>query len=446
MVRFHALGSVTITEQDRELAVGGPRQRRLLAMLLIHRNAVVSVDRLADVVFEGEPTPAASTTLRSYVARVRRVINGAEGIGVVTQAPGYQLQLPDDAFDVARFEAMVGGGTGARVPRRCHRCRLRAARGARPLARRRLRRVRRRGVGATGGAAARGAAARDAGGALRRRAGLRPGGRPRARDRGPRAPAPAARGGVVPAHARPVPRRPAGGRAPCVPGPSQRDGGGARPRSGAVAAAARGTHPRPRPRAAPARAGRARRCAATGSASGWARGTTAPSPWRSSRGSPGDRHPGRPPRGGGRPALRADLRVDRPPGGGAPPRGHRADRRLLARAGRRLPGDATPPGRVARRSPRPRPAGSRRAGRAHAPGRVGAGGCRAMPGSSTGACARAACCTTTTGCRTCRDFALAPAELVSRRGCARRWRRWCGRRPIAPTFGRSRPPRRLRFR
>ena len=84
MVRFHALGSVTITEQDRELAVGGPRQRRLLAMLLIHRNAVVSVDRLADVVFEGEPTPAASTTLRSYVARVRRVMNGAEGIGVVT--------------------------------------------------------------------------------------------------------------------------------------------------------------------------------------------------------------------------------------------------------------------------------------------------------------------------------------------------------------------------
>jgi DNA-binding SARP family transcriptional activator len=84
MVRFHALGSVTITEQGRELAVGGPRQRRLVAMLLIHRNAVVSVDRLADVVFEGEPTPAASTTLPSYVARVRRVIDGAERIAVVT--------------------------------------------------------------------------------------------------------------------------------------------------------------------------------------------------------------------------------------------------------------------------------------------------------------------------------------------------------------------------
>jgi DNA-binding SARP family transcriptional activator len=41
-----------------------------MAMLLIHRNSVVSVDRLAEAVFAGDPTPAASTTLRSYVARL----------------------------------------------------------------------------------------------------------------------------------------------------------------------------------------------------------------------------------------------------------------------------------------------------------------------------------------------------------------------------------------
>ena len=113
-MRFHALGSVTITEQDRELAVGGPRQRRLLAMLLIHRNAVVSVDRLADVVFDGEPTPAASTTLRSYVARVRRVMNGAEGIAVVTQAPGYQLAAPRRRLRRGALRGHGGRGTGAR--------------------------------------------------------------------------------------------------------------------------------------------------------------------------------------------------------------------------------------------------------------------------------------------------------------------------------------------
>ena len=44
MIRFHALGGLTVTdEHGDELGMGGSRQRRLMAMLLIHRNAVVSV-------------------------------------------------------------------------------------------------------------------------------------------------------------------------------------------------------------------------------------------------------------------------------------------------------------------------------------------------------------------------------------------------------------------
>lgn len=109
LVRFHALGGLTVTdEQGGELGVGGSRQRRLLTMLLIHRNAVVSVDRLVEAVFAGDPTPAASTTLRSYVARTRRLVgSGGAGPVVVTQAPGYVLRVPDDAFDVACFERSV---------------------------------------------------------------------------------------------------------------------------------------------------------------------------------------------------------------------------------------------------------------------------------------------------------------------------------------------------
>lgn len=112
MIRFHALGGLTVTDELRgEVGIGGPRQRRLLAMLLIHRNAVVSVDRLADAVFAGAPTPAASTTLRSYVARTRRLVDGAQsGTVVVTQAPGYVLRVPVEAFDVACFERSVAEG------------------------------------------------------------------------------------------------------------------------------------------------------------------------------------------------------------------------------------------------------------------------------------------------------------------------------------------------
>jgi WD40 repeat protein/DNA-binding SARP family transcriptional activator len=108
MLRFHALGGLTISDDEDEVSVGGPRQRRLMAMLLIHRNTVVSTDRLADAVFAGEPTPGASTTLRSYVARIRRVVDGnGSAPMVVTQAPGYVLRLPAEVFDVACFERLV---------------------------------------------------------------------------------------------------------------------------------------------------------------------------------------------------------------------------------------------------------------------------------------------------------------------------------------------------
>jgi WD40 repeat protein/DNA-binding SARP family transcriptional activator len=107
MIRFHVLGALEICDDTGPLNIGGARQRRLVAMLLVHRNEVVSVDRLADAVFAGDPTPAAATTLRSYVARLRRVIDADSALSLVTQAPGYVLHIQDDAFDVARFEAMT---------------------------------------------------------------------------------------------------------------------------------------------------------------------------------------------------------------------------------------------------------------------------------------------------------------------------------------------------
>ena len=105
----HALGSIRVTRDGVEQPLGGARQRRLLAVLLIHRDTVVPVDRVADVVFAGEPTQAAATTVRSYVARLRRVL----GDIVVTRAPGYQLSLGPIGFDVAEFEADVVAGRAA---------------------------------------------------------------------------------------------------------------------------------------------------------------------------------------------------------------------------------------------------------------------------------------------------------------------------------------------
>ncbi len=111
MIEFRALGSLGVTIDGRDAAVGGSRQRRLLAMLLIHRDSVVSVDRLADAVFAGEPTSAANTTMRSYIARIRKVLEpGGPEVAVTTQAPGYVLRAPADAVDTARFEQLLATG------------------------------------------------------------------------------------------------------------------------------------------------------------------------------------------------------------------------------------------------------------------------------------------------------------------------------------------------
>jgi hypothetical protein len=46
-VEFRILGPLEVVEQGRTLALGGPRQRALLALLLTRANEVVSADRLS---------------------------------------------------------------------------------------------------------------------------------------------------------------------------------------------------------------------------------------------------------------------------------------------------------------------------------------------------------------------------------------------------------------
>ena len=122
MLTFQTLGALEVTDNGEPVRIGGARQRRLVAMLLIHRNAVVSVDRLADAVFAGEPTAAANTTMRSYVARLRRIVQGEGSMAsVVTRPPGYAMHVGDQAFDVGRFERLVrdaGGPHGLDAPER----------------------------------------------------------------------------------------------------------------------------------------------------------------------------------------------------------------------------------------------------------------------------------------------------------------------------------------
>ena len=104
MLEFRILGPLEVVDQDRPLGLGGPRQRGLLAILLLRRGEVVSSDRLIDELWGERPPATAAKTLQGYVSHLRKAL----GNGVlVTRGGGYLLEVTPDQVDADRFEAEV---------------------------------------------------------------------------------------------------------------------------------------------------------------------------------------------------------------------------------------------------------------------------------------------------------------------------------------------------
>ncbi len=111
-MRFSILGPLEAHEGSRPVAVGGGRQRALLALLLVRAGEVVSRDRLIDALWNGTPTAGASQSLDTYISRLRRAFRdaGVEGI-IETRPPGYVLRADD--VDGTRFEELLRDGRAA---------------------------------------------------------------------------------------------------------------------------------------------------------------------------------------------------------------------------------------------------------------------------------------------------------------------------------------------
>src|SRR5215212_6304345 len=104
-MEFRVLGSIAACEDGRAVALGGPQQRRLLAVLLANAGQVVSVDRLVEAVWPDDEAPdGAVRTTRTYVSRLRGALGGGF---VVTREPGYFIDVGHATFDQHCFEALV---------------------------------------------------------------------------------------------------------------------------------------------------------------------------------------------------------------------------------------------------------------------------------------------------------------------------------------------------
>jgi SARP family transcriptional regulator, regulator of embCAB operon len=113
---FGVLGPLLMTVHGNRVPLGPAKQRAVMAMLLINRNRPVSVDSLTDAVWDGDPVPAARTSIQSHVSNLRRLLRdaGADPVAVLASAPpGYQLSVADADCDAGRFAIEKSAGMQA---------------------------------------------------------------------------------------------------------------------------------------------------------------------------------------------------------------------------------------------------------------------------------------------------------------------------------------------
>ena len=114
-VEFRVLGPLEVVDGDTTVALGGVRQRTLLAILVLNANEVVSADRLIDELW-GERSPESGrSALQVRVSQLRKAL-GQGGAQLLTRTPGYVLSLDRDQLDLQRFERVVREAAASEPP------------------------------------------------------------------------------------------------------------------------------------------------------------------------------------------------------------------------------------------------------------------------------------------------------------------------------------------
>ena len=82
---FRILGPLEASAEGRVVALDAPKQRSLLAILLLHTNEPVGSDRLIEDLWAGHPPATAAKVLQTYVSQLRKALGNDT---IVTAAGG----------------------------------------------------------------------------------------------------------------------------------------------------------------------------------------------------------------------------------------------------------------------------------------------------------------------------------------------------------------------
>jgi DNA-binding SARP family transcriptional activator/predicted RNA-binding Zn ribbon-like protein len=115
-MEFHLLGPFEARHEGRPVPVGRRRQERcLLAILLLEAGHAVPIDRLVDLVWDGDPPPSARSTVHTYVNRLRAAL-APYGVAVETRDDGYAVDPAGHTVDTARFAGLARRAATATDP------------------------------------------------------------------------------------------------------------------------------------------------------------------------------------------------------------------------------------------------------------------------------------------------------------------------------------------
>ena len=114
-MEFRVLGPLKLFDGEQSLALGTPRTRALLAVLLTAPGQLFSIDRLVDELWPEDPPEDARALIHSYVSRLRRVLGTASG-RLVSRKPGYLVHVEEHELDLHRYQRRLAEAQAARTP------------------------------------------------------------------------------------------------------------------------------------------------------------------------------------------------------------------------------------------------------------------------------------------------------------------------------------------
>src|ERR687885_1367002 len=112
-MQFRILGPLEVHDDSRPIALGGPKQRALLGVLLLHAKESISSERLVDELWGDRPPARAHKLVQGYVSGLRKLLGPAR---VVTRSPGYLVRVEAGELDALRFDRLVAEARAAEEP------------------------------------------------------------------------------------------------------------------------------------------------------------------------------------------------------------------------------------------------------------------------------------------------------------------------------------------